>query len=227
MEILFPKNIECIYCRAPISRKNKYSLCKKCYNKIEKLELNNTQYDNIVLKIYNEFRNNQKFLSRIFLIFEYNDIIKSIIHRLKYQNATYYAHFFGEIIYDYIQENNIAFDYIMPVPSHKDRIYKRGYNQVQLITDYLNHNYGYEIYSKIVRKKNTPDMYHLDRNERDTIMKDSFFMDSDDSITGKQILIIDDILTTGSTLINLIKEIEKKNKNVELKVLVISRPSNK
>lgn len=227
MQIFFPKNIECISCSMPIPKSNPYSLCKYCYSKIVALDRNKTKYDEVILNLKKEKYKGKIIFNDIFIIFKYNDIMKEIIHKFKYQNCTYLANFFADVIYNYINKENIVFDYILPVPVHDYRLSHRGYNQMILITKLLNKKHGYEIYDQVKRVKNTPDMYHLDKKERIEIMKESFLAQKDNKLSGKKILILDDVLTTGSTIENLGKEILRKNLDISLEALVISRPSKK
>lgn len=227
MYIIYPENIECAFCKEPIPIANPYSLCKKCFNKIELLENSKTRYDEAIIKLKEEKYRNKKIIDDIFIIFKYDDIIKTLIHRFKYRNETYLAKIFADMIETYIKNQNIEFDYIIPVPVHEKRLKSRGYNQIELILKILKKKYKYIIYDKVKRIKNTPDMYHLDKEERLRIMKESFLAQEDEELKGKKVLIIDDVLTTGSTIFNLSKEIIRKNMDTNIYCLVISRPSKK
>ncbi|WP_300360753.1 ComF family protein [Fusobacterium sp.] len=99
-----------------------------------------------------------------------------------------------------ILENDI--DIIIPVPLNKKRLLSRGFNQVSFILDILNIEY-----SKIVRVKNTKHMsLLLDKNMRKHNISKAFYIPID--INKKNILIIDDIITTGSTIKEIIKELK-------------------
>ena len=104
--------------------------------------------------------------------------------------------------YDLLLEKKI--DVILPVPISKEREKERGFNQVEELLD----NCKIE-YQKIRREKNTKHMYELldSKSRKENIY--NAFKNEKLNIEGKNILIVDDIVTTGSTIIEMIKEIEK------------------
>lgn len=222
MELIFPKNIYCISCNEPISRKNKYSLCKNCYENIRFLKRENTNYDKEVIKMLDS-----GYIQDIKIATVYDDVMKSLIHKIKYSNKTYIAPYLAQILIDYIKYKNIEFDYISSTPIHKKRLRQRGYNQVDLIVNHISSAMRKDIIQIAKRVKETKDMYTLDLKSREDEMKNAFESKYIKEISGKTIIIIDDILTTGSTSLNLSKSIKKANKDINIKMLFLSRASLK
>lgn len=92
-------------------------------------------------------------------------------------------------------------DIFMPVPLHQRRLIKRGYNQVAQITQYLARRYQktYDPLS-LVRIKKTVSQGHLSPQQRKQNMQRAFAVKNADRLKGKQILLVDDVITTGATI---------------------------
>ena len=107
-------------------------------------------------------------------------------------------------------------DYVIPIPINYRREQERGFNQVEEILKNLNYSY---ISSH--RRKNTKKMCKiLDKEKREKNIKDSFNVD--EKFQGKNILIFDDIITTGATIKEFSEEIKKQNKVNKIIVFSLS-----
>ena len=95
-------------------------------------------------------------------------------------------------------------DMIIPVPIHKKTFRQRGYNQSELIARQAGYNLNIKVCSNIIVKNRlTAQQKELSRKERLINLKDSFSVVKPELITGKSILLIDDVCTTGSTFMEL------------------------
>lgn len=104
---------------------------------------------------------------------------------------------------DYAFSNPLQYDVIVPVPMFRAKKLKRGYNQAELIASHLAKAEGIDLYRKaLVRTHETAAMKGLSANERRLNMAGSFALDERyvKLIRGKQILLVDDIYTTGATV---------------------------
>ena len=109
-------------------------------------------------------------------------------------------------------------DYIIPVPISTQRESERGFNQTEVLLDALKINY-----LKIKRIKNTKKMFKiLEENKRNQNIKNSFFINNDTNLSNKNILLFDDIVTTGATLREIKSEILKKYKVNKIVVLALA-----
>lgn len=116
-----------------------------------------------------------------------------------------------EIMIDKLSIENINFDYILYVPLHKKRERKRGFNQSKIIANQLGKELGIEVLDILERSKNTRRLFELDEKERKQELKNVFKISKDiENYTNKNILLIDDIFTTGST-VNEISKLLKLN----------------
>lgn len=110
-------------------------------------------------------------------------------------------------------------DFVIPVPISRERMLERGFNQIEELLKICGINY-----ENIERKKNTKHMYELsDTKERKKNIYDAFV--SSNKFDNKSILIVDDIVTTGSTIKEIVREIRKNNapKNIYVFSIAISK----
>lgn len=169
-------------------------ICNKCRIKLRKYEIKN----NHVIKIGNK----EKHFDELLCIFKYEDIIRDIIIKYKFQNKPYLYKTFSKIILK--NEKTCGFlekyDIIIPVPISKKRKHERGYNQTQLIAKeiakILNIKLGNNI---LIKERDTKAQSELSKKERAINIKDVFKITDYKTIKNMKILIFDDIYTTGST----------------------------
>lgn len=133
--------------------------------------------------------------------FIYNDAARDAIFRFKYRGRQEYARFFAESIWKRLGEEIRSFNApaLIPVPIHRDRLKKRGYNQAALLAAELSGLSGYPVYDRIIgRVRNTAPQKNLSREERMKNMKRAFKL-SGNVVELTKAVIVDDIYTTGST----------------------------
>ena len=138
-------------------------------------------------------------------IFPYTSVIQTSLYQLKYGQRQEYGLFYGEIAALYakkeIQQWKIQL--LVPVPLHRKRQEKRGYNQAEILAEALGKCLGIPVDAQsLYRKKNTKPQKELDPSERRNNMKDAFSIRRKGAqrISGKNLLLVDDIYTTGTTL---------------------------
>ncbi len=138
-------------------------------------------------------------------LYEY-DCIAPAIYRFKYGNRREYADFFGEEMALYLGDflRSVHPDGLIPVPLHRKRLRRRGYNQASLLARVLGKRLQIPVYDKLAaRVKNTTPLKLLDPRERQNNLKKAFHIVGNDVKLGKKIksvVIVDDIYTTGSTI---------------------------
>ncbi len=129
----------------------------------------------------------------------YQDTLRDAIHLMKYEGVRAIAVKLAHFTADNIDLTGIEIDTIIPVPLHLDRLRMRGFNQSGLIADelgkLLNIGVNHEGMSRVV---NTTPQMQLPAKERRHNIRGAFQADA--SVTGKNICILDDVFTTGSTL---------------------------
>lgn len=210
LNYIYPKNITCIICDNPIKITNSYSLCKDCFkelhfildgcNKCGKPIINhNLERENLLECSY--CYNKTFYFDRAISCIEYNEVSKKLILNLKYKNKTYLCKYIALIMKEKCDLEGIKFDYILFVPLHKKRLKNRGFNQSQKIANEFSILTGVEILDCIYRTKNTKKLYNLNKTQRQEELKNSFKInDSKGILKDKNIILIDDIFTTGTTV---------------------------
>lgn len=134
-------------------------------------------------------------------LYEYDSAAGSI-YRFKYAGRQEYADFFGEQIAEYLGEfiRGQRPDAFVPIPLHRRRKTRRGYNQAQLLAEAAGREMGIPVYSELlVRERDTVPQKKLNPQERQNNLKKAFNI-SENDVKLKTIIVIDDIYTTGSTI---------------------------
>ncbi|MGL5693249.1 MAG: ComF family protein, partial [Peptostreptococcaceae bacterium] len=109
---------------------------------------------------------------------------------------------------------------------HKKRLKNRGFNQCEKIANYLSLKMGKSIIDCLYRKENTKRLYNLTRKQRQSELKNAFDVKNNIGLVkNKNILLIDDIFTTGST-VNEISKILKLNEVNKVYVITLLTKSN-
>ena len=162
-------------------------ICKNCYKEIEKY-------------LYNNIEKRQE---NIFYLLQYKDIIRGKMIEYKFNDKPYLHHMFCEI---FIKNKNACeffkdYDIIIPVPIHKKKKRARGYNQTELIAKKLSKYFNTKIDTNIlIKQKNTPMQSSLGKKDRIKNVQDVYKVLNGEKIIGKNVLILDDIYTTGATV---------------------------
>ncbi len=154
---------------------------------------------------------------------KYNEFSKKIILPLKHGDKTQYAKFIANIMTMSGRDIATDSDFIIPVPIHLTRMLKRKYNQASLIANHLSKVYKKPVlYSTLIRSKSTPSQGHLSERERKQNVSGVFSVKHSERIKGKNILLIDDVFTTGATVNECAKILKKAGAN-KIFVLTFAR----
>ena len=219
LDYIYPKNIKCILCSNPIDKNNTYSLCKSCFDNISFIKdgcikcgkpiENNSKSSSVDECSY--CSNKDFYFNKAISCIEYDNVTSKLIYSLKYGRKTYISYHMAEIIRDKIKYENINFDFILYVPLHKSRYKKRGFNQSELIAKNLEKFIDKKVINCLYRKNKTKYLSKLSKNERRKELRNAFGVTNNiEEIQNKNILLIDDIFTTGST-VNEISRLLKDN----------------
>lgn len=136
-------------------------------------------------------------------IFEKESTLQKIIHALKYENKSSLGIYLGKLIYRLNQDilHEWEIDLILPVPLYGLKKAERGYNQSLYIAKGINEELKTNLSTgDLKRKKYTPSQTKLNTVERKANVSDAFKIKNTKNIRGKNILLVDDVITTGSTI---------------------------
>jgi ComF family protein len=138
-----------------------------------------------------------------YLYFQKDNITQHILHGLKYQSKKEMGEWLGYQLGKQLAEIPMAIDdnILLPVPLSAKKIAWRGYNQSEVIAEGISKVTKIPIaHNNLLRIKNTETQTRKNRLERYTNMADAFEIGNTAAIEGKQIILVDDVITTGATL---------------------------
>ena len=140
--------------------------------------------------------------------------IKSLIRLLKYKNFKTISITLGRLLSEHLAYENIdpKKTIIVPIPLHPSKEKERGYNQSELIANAVSKRLGINIQTKILRriKKGKPQASIEDHKKRVLNIHGAFAAGKENHLaTGKTIILIDDVFTSGATMKEAIREIRK------------------
>ncbi len=130
-------------------------------------------------------------------------IVRRLVHQFKYSGQRYLrfpiAEWLGETMRDPRLDGR-RFDVIVPVPLHPARERERGFNQATLLAERLGDSTGVSLYPALERIRYTTTQTVHDRAERIENLRGAFRLRKNRDVRDLRVLLIDDVLTTGSTL---------------------------
>lgn len=138
----------------------------------------------------------------------YRNELRELIHLLKYEQVRPAAKVLGRMLADAIAtldlEGHVT---IVPVPLHASKLQQRGFNQSELIAGeslrYLRENLGAGFSLEVAamkRRRETPSQVGMTRDERRENLRGAFAITVPALVRNKQVLLVDDVLTTGATV---------------------------
>lgn len=213
----FPDNLNCVVCKKPVSRKNRYPICSLCMNRLKFIKHgcsicgkqiihSNSDYENTKIGECAYCKGRKFLFDRNISILEYDEISAKIVFDFKYRRNTFLSKIIADLMVEVIYRNKsidfMDFDFLTYVPLSKKRLKKRGFNQSKLIAERIGEIMGIPVVNSVDRIKDTKRLFGLDMRGRKKELNSAFCIDkkfSDLPIKNK-IIIIDDIFTTGSTI---------------------------
>ncbi len=198
----------CYFCK---SSKEDALLCSKCYKKIHFMPEG----------VFKRIRNCNVYAATL-----YDGIIKQLIRDLKYHNKKKLAQVHAQIMFDYFKELNLRNSFlIVPVPVHKTRLKERHYNHMNIVADEFAKLTGFNVASDLlIRTKDTKKQFKLTKQERIKNIKNAFELNLNADIPqNTKIMIVDDITSTGITIEEIVKVLNKNGYN-DIIALTLATP---
>ncbi|MDR1627566.1 MAG: hypothetical protein LBR79_02180 [Oscillospiraceae bacterium] len=200
LSFIYPN--KCIYCKNIIEYDK--TICGKCISSI--------RGKSKLIKISAENFPHTLCVSA----FKYDDYVKSAIWQFKFHGMQYYAESFSEEMYigvsDYFKDVN--FSYISCVPLHESKLKKRGYNQSELLARFLTKKLNANFVPILIKNKNNLTQHELSFSKREENIKGVYSINHNIYIDkSKNLLLCDDIITTGNTLKECIKTLKENGFN--------------
>src|SRR6266705_1564962 len=130
-------------------------------------------------------------------------IVRQVIHEFKYGRQIHLRHLVGRWLNSALDDERLRqshFDVIVPVPLHPARQRERGFNQAGLLAELLSAETSIPVKPLLERTRYTTTQTALDRAERMENLHNAFRLRKNADVRGLRVLLVDDVLTTGSTL---------------------------
>ena len=173
------KKLCCVKCGKPVVSYGKRKICYFCYD------------------------NKTKYFDRIVSAFEYGGNIKESVLRYKGKGYQSYAPLYAEYMAETVRKHygDLKFDIMCGAPSHKDKKREKGFDNVELIGEFMQKKLKIPFVCDGIKKiRMTPRQTGLKYRERQENLKNS--MTADEAVVGgKNVLLIDDVCTTRATII--------------------------
>lgn len=197
INLFFPKS--CAGCNS-ILLSNEYVICTECRHDIPLTNQHKTKNNEAFSKFYGRIPIE---FAAAFFYFHKKGIVQEMIHKLKYKGhqeiGTAIGYWYAEELKNCAEISDV--DYIIPVPLHPKRLKERGYNQVttfgQALSDSLDIKYNDAILMRTIYSKTQTNKSILGRS---SVVESGFGVEFNKIHFNKHFLLIDDVVTTGSTL---------------------------
>ena len=196
-------------------------ICSKCNLYLPRTFFQQDPYENVMAKLF--WGQIPVERAAALFYFEAHAETANIIYELKYRNQPEIGEVMGRMMARELQSTGFfdGMDAIVPVPLAKKRQRQRGYNQSVEIARGVSAVTGLPIYNKVVRRTVFEgSQTNKGRWERNENVEKVFELADDDNIDGKHLLIIDDVVTTGATVIACAKELVRAG-DVRVSVLAL------
>lgn len=202
--LVYPPYVGCPFCgRETVLLEN--GLCEDCTSSL----------------CYADMQNVPAPLCSLYSLYQYTGAARNAVLRFKYSQATYLADIFAKQL---SIPSEWHFDCIIPVPLHRSRLKKRGYNQSDMLADAISVLYnGIPVHPGwLKRVKRTRPQQGLSEAMRKHNLNGVFL--ASPSVSGLSILLVDDVSTTGTTLCCCADELIRKGASSVYAVTVCSVP---
>lgn len=192
INVVYPP--KCIFCQKLLRHDTALYICSTCYAKLP--------FAGETLLTTSQ-EGEESNCDGVISVFKYTGMVKDSLIRYKFYNKPgYYRTYASLIAYRLTKMTDIKqFNMVLSVPLHRQKEFSRGYNQALLISRALSRELKLPECSGLLKRlKATETQSLLDKEKRHRNVKGAFAVEAPENILEKSILLVDDILTTGSTL---------------------------
>lgn len=213
LEFIFPTRDICYICRSEEIVIENY-ICRDCSKKIERVHKEVFLRDpNIKASYYTTI---------------YNSFMKDLIKKFKFNDKSFLYKPLAAILLEtiYMEAIDKEIDIISFVPSHRRKEAIRGYNQAELLAKYVAKELNLPIFHGLSKRLYTPDQHFLSEIDRRDNLSGAFKIGRKEEIKAKRVLLVDDILTSGSTMGECAKELIKNEARTVIALALTSSRKN-
>jgi ComF family protein len=209
-DIIYPPR--CLACKTPLvfSASGESFVCAKCLGGIKKNLPpfcsrcgRHLKKNNLAKNVCTGCARTTLHFDRAFSPLLYEGAIKELLHEFKYKGKDYLGATLSSPMLEFIREYHLPLEYldlIVPVPLHNSKLREREFNQAQVLGNFIAREFHKELRDDIlIRNRATLTQTELEIGKRLNNVKDCFSVRDTDTVKEKNILLVDDVLTTGAT----------------------------
>jgi ComF family protein len=214
LDLFFPK--VCFACNLLLGDNESY-VCTSCRHTLPVTNYHLDADQTVIKTFYGRAKVEH---ATALLRFEKKGITQQLMHNLKYKGHEDVGVFLGKWLGAELRTVNEyqAIDAVIPVPLHKKKLKKRGYNQVAKFAEEIANQLDIDyIDDVLIKVSNVSSQVNKKRFNRWTNNEEFFTIQKNEKISNKHILLVDDIITTGATMEACIAVLHKAN-NVKVSV---------
>lgn len=228
-DLVFPSHITCDFCNQDLFTKPKVPICEKC--------LENLPY------IHNGCEkcgkpcpdgkcaictNTTHYFKKAISVFDYKEPIMHLILNFKYNNQHYLCKSFAYFMYMRYLSTNWKIDVVIHTPMSPEKKLKRIHNQAELLANEFCKFINLPLCNDVIYRKNELSQTFLNREERYQNVLKNLNIKNTNKIKGKNVLLVDDILTTSATCNAISKKLmESGAKNIFVLTLCNVAPKSR
>lgn len=195
LNLLFPDL--CVACNGALVAGEQH-LCTKCLNHLPETHYHREVGNQLEKTFWGRIHPERVFA---FLAFKKQGMVQRLLHELKYGNNPELGQMLGNMYGAQLSAEGLMYDGVLAIPLHPAKEKQRGYNQSDCFAKGLSEGLGCAHLHKVVaRKRHTSTQTRKSRFERWVNVGDVFEVEKPELITGKRILLVDDVITTGATI---------------------------
>ncbi len=202
-EAVFPENVTCDCCGGELVADTRYRLCASCLGKMPFIK------GKVCVEcgspLYNEAdycircQNSQFSFYKNRSVAVYDGVAQKLVHDLKFGKRKYIADTMAAMAVDVLLSSELKADIIVFVPMSEEERKARGFNQAELLARGIGERLGIAVLPALVKTRNTSEQKSLGAKQRRKNLKDAFECVFD-QVRGRDILLVDDVFTTGATV---------------------------
>ena len=195
-DVILPR--KCSGCNE-VLQSDEVSICNNCLKSIKPID------EDLIRQEFEKDFKHSTIISNFtsLYVFEKDLILQKIIHGIKYQNQFNSAVTFGKLFAEKHREllEEWSIDLIIPIPLHHLKKAERGFNQSDFFAKGISKQSGIKLSTTAVKRiRYTESQTGFNRKKREENMENAFKVKKEKLVDGKNILLVDDVLTTGATI---------------------------
>ncbi|MGB8657328.1 MAG: ComF family protein [Candidatus Zixiibacteriota bacterium] len=209
LDFVYPQT--CPICGRPLGR-NEKDVCDDCWNVLAVLPAPFCPYCKSIFEDHETLTGHlcphlrkpeDRKIIAVRSLGTFDDHYQKLIHRLKYDGKIPLGRRLGQRLGEKVAQEKewLEFDFVIPVPLHRARRRERGFNQSEILSQGICQATEIPLLKDLlIRKKNTRDQTYLNAQQRSENVRGAFAVKQREKIGGKNIILVDDVTTTGATL---------------------------